>query len=845
MYKNLNGEWLFREKGTEEFLPATVPGCNFLDLMANGKIPDPFDGLNEKDCAFVGEKDWEYLKKITVSAKELQSDEIYLHCKMLDTLCHISINGKEIAYTDNCHIGYVFPVKEYLKEGENELSFLFLSPVNYIKETSKKIIAPPNANGMNGVAFVRKPQCHFGWDWGPVLIPSGISADIGLEYIQGGTIEALTVTQEHLGGKVRIDFSLETTEYKEDLSYLVTLTHPDGKEETVKAKEGSFTVENPELWWTRELSGKDVQPLYKVTAQLKDKRKLLSEKEKKIGLRTVVLDRSKDEYGTNFRFVVNGVPIFAKGANFIPMDSFVTRFDEKKTRKLLESARYSNYNMIRVWGGGYYESDMFYNICDEMGILLWQDFAFACQPYPFFNEDFLNNVKKEIEYNVTRLSHHACLALWSGNNEIEAMSGGWLHLREYIKWTEIFFYEILEDEVRKYDKVTSFIPGSPCGAGYGKGINADNVGDTHLWSVWHGMCSMKEYRSRMTRFCSEFGFESLPDIKTVRSFASEKDYDLNSDVMRSHQKCNSGNDKMFWYIRSRFDIPAKFEDFIYLSQVTQLNCIEDATEHWRRNKGRCNGAIWWQFNDCWPVCSWAGVDFYGNYKALQYGAKHFNRPLTVSFEDTKTDLKAYLINDLKEDKDVTVSLEFFDFEKGIISREKKNVTAKALSNAVIFRRDMPTLRKAYDTKRTGIVLTLSEDGREAVRRVFLFDVEKNLDLPKAQLSMTKEIADGEIRITLTSDKYARLVRLESETTNPFSDNCFDILPGEERTVTLPLDEEIPSEVLLESIKAVCLTDIPTRRISVKERITQTKMTLSPTTIGNCIFHRQRPKDVTV
>ncbi len=845
MYKSLNGEWLFREKGTEKFLPATVPGCNFLDLMANKIIPDPFDGLNEEKCAFVGEKDWEYYKKITVSKKELQSDEIYLHCRMLDTLCKITVNGREIAYTDNCHIGYTFPVKEYLREGENELCFLFLSPVNYVKDIAKKTIVPPNANGMNGIAFVRKPQCHFGWDWGPVLVPSGISGEIGLEFTKGGRIESLTVTQEHKDGKVRIDFSVKTEEFKDGLTCLVTLTHPNGKEETLKVKEGSFLVEEPELWWTKELSGKDSQPLYKITAQLKDKRTLLSEAEKKIGLRTLVLDRSKDEYGTNFCFVLNGVPIFAKGANLIPSDSFITRFDENKTRKLLESALYSNFNIIRIWGGGYYESDTFYNLCDEMGILLWQDFAFACQPYPFFREDFLENVKKEIEYNVTRLCHHASLALWSGNNEIEAMSGGWMHLRDYIKWTEIFFYEILEDEIRKYDKTTSFIPGSPCGAGYSKGINSDNVGDTHLWSVWHGMSSMKEYRNRMTRFCSEFGFESLPDIKTVRSFAKEEDYDLESDVMKSHQKCNSGNAKMFYYIRSRFNLPKNFEDFIYLSQVTQLKCIEDATEHWRRNKGRCNGAIWWQFNDCWPVCSWSGVDFYGNYKALQYGAKHFNRPLTVSFEDTEEDLKAYLINDLTEDKEVKVSLSFFDFEKGIFSSEEQTVAAKALTNTVLFRRDMPTLRKAYDTKKTGLVLSLYEDGKETARRIFLFGEEKDLDLPKASLEIKKEIADDEIRITLKSDKYARLIRLESESTNPFSDNCFDLLPGEEKAVTLSLDEAIDDSLLLESVRAVCLTDIPTRKITIGERISQTKMMLSPVNIGNCAFHRQKPKDVKI
>lgn len=845
MIKSLNGNWLFREKGKDEWLPAVVPGCNFLDLMRNNIIPDPFYGMNERNCAFVGERDWEYSKKIDISASEMESDEIYLNCKMLDTLCKIFVNGKEIAYTENCHIGYSFPVKKYLNKGENEIDFLFLSPVNYVKKIASQTTVPPNANGMNGIAFVRKPQCHFGWDWGPVLVPSGISGDISIEFVNAGRIEDFTVTQEHIDGKVRIDFDCKAEKFNEKVKCTVTLTHPDGREELIDAEKGSFTVEKPELWWTRELSGKDKQPLYTLTATLYAGKKEVSSLSKKIGLRTIVLDRSRDEYGTNFRFILNGVPVFAKGANWIPADSFINRFDGKMMKKMIDAAIFSNFNLIRIWGGGYYESDEFYYMCDEAGILLWQDFAFACQPYPFFEEAFLKNVKNEIEYNVKRLSHHASLALWSGNNEIETMSGGWMYLREYIKWTEIFFYDILEKEIRKFDKVTSFIPGSPCGTGHNKGVNADNVGDTHLWSVWHGLSSMKEYRNRMTRFCSEFGFESLPDIKTIKSFSDEKDFALESEVMKNHQKCNSGNAKMFYYIRSRFRLPERFEDFVYLSQVTQLKCIEDATEHWRRNKGRCNGALYWQFNDCWPVCSWSSIDYYGNYKALQYGARHFNKPLTVSFEDTDEDLKLYVLNDLAEDKKVKVRFEIFDFENGVISSEEKELTVKAVTNEVAFRRDMPTLRKAYDIKRTGVSASLLEDGEVTARRVFLFDEEKNLSVPSAKIKTEKQIKDGKIEITLSADRFARLVRLESDSTNNFSDNCFDILPGETRTVTIDTDEKIDDRILLESINVVSLSDIPVRPITFAERMTQFRMLVSPTNIGNCIFHRQTPKDASL
>ena len=848
MIKTLNGQWKFRRADESTFRSATVPGCNFTDLMAEGIIPDPFDGLNEKNCAFVGESDWVYEKEFTVTKDELAADGISLCFDMLDTICDVYLNEKLIGKGENCHLRYTFDVKELLREGENTLRVYFYSPVKYVEEIYKKEGAPNNSNGQNGIVHIRKPQCHFGWDWGPILPISGITKDVYLRFITAAEISALEIGQLHADGKVEINAECiinAVTDSK--TSCTVTLTYPDGTKVSEKGEKVSFTVENPELWWTYELSGKDVQPLYTVTATLKKGNKVISVIEKKIGLRTVVLDRSKDEYGTNFRFVLNGVPIFVKGGNYIPADSLITRYGEKEMQTLLDAARFSNFNMIRVWGGGYYESDEFYNKCDEMGILLWQDFPFACQAYPFFKESFLDNVKKEIEYNVNRLKHHACLALWCGNNEIEAMSGGWMHMRDYIKWTEKFFYHILPDEVRKYDTVTSFIPGSPCGTDDGKGINADNVGDTHLWSVWHGMSDMREYRNRPTRFCSEFGFESLPDEKTIRTFAKKEDYALNSEVFRWHQKCGAGNDKMFYYIRSRFLLPARFEDFIYLSQITQLECIKDATEFWRRNKGRCNGAIYWQFNDCWPVCSWASIDFYGNYKALQYGAKHFNAPVSLCFDDNDRKASVILLNDLNEKKDVTLTCEIFDFEsEKLIQSKTKKLTLEALENKNIYTIYRKQLARRHNLKKTGIKITLEGEGFEKTSKTYLFGVEKYLELPKARLSLTKEIKNGSIEVTVKADKFARLVRIESSlSTLPFSDNFFDLIPGEEKTVTMKLDDAVSAEEQLESITAMSLCDVPVRKITLKEEFDQVKMMISPYNIGNCVFHRKKPMDATV
>ena len=842
---NLNGKWKFRNATDVSWFDATVPGCNYLDLMDCGLLADPFVGLNEKNSYYVAETDWEYAKAVELTAEDLDHQEVYLKCDMLDTLCDVFVNDTKIAYTENCHIRYAFEVKKYLKAGENTFRFLFHSPVNYVRDIAKKQMVPPNANGQNGVCFVRKPQCHFGWDWGPVLPPSGIQGDIYLEGVDIAEVQEVIAVQNHYDGKVDVDVKAVIRELGDkDTNCELTLTHPDGTVQKLDGKEGKFTVENPELWWIYELSGKDVQPLYTVKAQVIADGKVVNEKEIRIGLRTIYLDRSRDKWGLNFQFVLNGVPVFAKGGNYIPSDSFITRFTDDKLKAMLEAARFSNFNIIRVWGGGYYESDAFYNMCDEMGILVWQDFAFACMPYPFFEEDFLGNVKNEIENNVKRLRHHASLALWSGNNEIETMSGGWMNMRKYIKWTEIFFYQILEKEVRKYDTVTSFIPGSPCGSAYGEGINSDNVGDTHLWSVWHGMASMKEYRNRMTRFCSEFGFESLPDIKTIRLFAEEKDYSLTSDVFTNHQKCGSGNDKMFYYIRSRFKLPQRFEDFIYLSQVTQMECMSDATEHWRRNKGRCNGAIYWQFNDCWPVCSWSSIDYYGNYKALQYTAKHFNAPLSVSIEDTKDYVKLHVINDLNDKQDVTVCYDIFDFSRGVVKTEEKALSVDAVANAEAFTLWLVELKKKYSFKKTGILARLYKDGKEISRKTFLFNVEKNLMMPKTKITKEVTADDNMITVKVTADKFARIVCVSSDVSlEHFSDNYFDLLPGESKVVIIPLDKNMDIQKQIDAIDAISLTDIPTRKMTNDECITTLKMMLSPMNIGNVVFHRSIPKDV--
>lgn len=846
MKKTLNGKWQFRKVGDKLYKEATVPGCNYLDLMANGDIPDPFIGLNEKDVYWVGETNWEYKKTFEITEEELNCDDILLTCEMLDTICDVFVNNMLAFSARNCFKAYSVSIKERLVKGENEIRILFRSPVNYVKEKYKSCPTPVNSNGQNGIVHIRKPQCHFGWDWGPVLPCSGITKEISLEFVNGAKIEYLFASQAlNDDGTAVISVRADIKAYK-DYECSLKVVLPDGSTLEKSGTEADFTITDPELWWTYELSGKTEQPLYEISAAVVSRGKEVDSTSKKIGIRKIELNREKDEYGRNFQFRLNGVPLFIKGTNYIPPDSFITRFTSDKLEYLIDTALFSNINMIRIWGGGYYESDEFYNLCDKKGILVWQDFQFACQAYPFFDNDFLDNVKEEVKYNVKRLCHHPSLAVWNGNNEIEDMHMAWVHMQKYVKWTEKFFYHILEPEIRKYDKNTPYTPGSPVGEAHNVGVESDNVGDTHLWGVWHGLKPMNYYRKRMTRFCSEFGFESLPDMKAIEKFAKPSDYSLSSDVFKSHQKCANGNDKMIYYIASRFNLPKEFKDYVYLSQVTQNECIADATEHWRRNKGRCNGSMYWQFNDCWGVCSWSSLDYYGNYKALQYGAKHFNAPLSISIENTSDYIRVFVLNDLNESKTVDAEYEIFDFENGTLETNKRTLTVGAVKNSVVFDLNVPFICSEYDKKRTGIAVRLYENSALIQQKAVLFCRENELHLPKAKLkTVFEETADG-LNVTVSSDKYARLVKVESsKSTLPFSDNFFDLLPGQKKTVTIKNDTSISTTELRNSITTYSLSDIPFSNNKLDTKLKQLKVFLSPTNISNAIYHGRLTKDAEI
>ena len=833
----LNGSWMFKESTHRDWMDATVPGSNYLDLLSNGEIEDPFVATNENKVRWIGDKDWEYTRTFELTEDAINEEHIYLHADMIDTIADIYINDRLIGKANNCHIAYDFNIKNFVHVGENSIRIYFYSPVAYATNKQKEDAMPHNNMGVTGIPHIRKPQCHFGWDWGPTLPVSGITRDIYIHAYSGAKILDLRVLQHFNEDMTAVDIELIPNISTEKMNGTFSLACPDGNTLSLGGiiKDGvakTFHIENPELWWTADISGKAEQPVYTAKLTLANH----EEKAVTIGLRTIALNREKDEYGRNFQFVLNGIPLFIKGSNYIPPDSFITRFDDKKLNRLVQDVRDANMNMIRIWGGGYYESDTFYNACDKYGILVWQDFMFACAPYPFYDDEFLSLVKREVEYNVKRLRNHPCLALWCGNNEIEMMTAGWAYARKLIKWTGIFFHEMLPKMMDELDGITPYFPGSPNASAFMKNVNSDNDGDTHMWHVWHGLQPLNYYRKRMTRFCSEFGLESLPSMQTIKGFAKPSDYSLKSKVFLAHQKCASGNNKMIYYMSTRFRIPKLFEDIVYLSELTQEECVRDATEHWRRNRGRCNGSMYWQLNDCWPCSSWSSIDYEGRYKALQYRAKHFNAPVTISIEDNKSRLSFYIINDKKEPFEGSLQLTFSTFDGKDIYSDVMDVRGDALSSTLVYKKDYKfLLRESKD--RVLYIKLYNASGELVAYKTQLFDIEKNLALPHAKFLKIVKLHDGIAEIKIKSNVYARFVKVEiANTSLPLSDNFFDLKPFEEKIITVPVEHNMSAVEIERNISIVSVADIEPRGTRLGDAFTRAKIRLIPINVANWIYY---------
>jgi beta-mannosidase len=808
----LDGAWEFRQVGQENWRPAAVPGCVHLDLMAVGIIPDPFYRDNEVRVQWVENEDWEYRKEFKLPGTMTNKDHIELVIQGLDTFAAIFLNGQRVAETDNMFRGYRFDIRPFLRPDENELLIRFDSPVRRAKALEETL--PYKLPG--GSPHVRKAPYHFGWDWGPRLVTSGIWRPLAIEAWEGARLGEFEVTQEFLDrNKVLLKTRVEIlSDRGQELAIKASISgkRPFSHSEKIDVKSGtnlnekSFSIVNPDLWWP---AGMGDQNLCDIRIDLYQKGRLLDSMTKRIGFRTLLLEQKEDEWGKSFRFVVNGVPFFAKGGNWIPADSFPPRVNRQRYESLLRDCAAANMNMLRVWGGGIYESPDFYNLCDELGLVVWQDFMFACAMFPG-DEAFLENVRAEAEDVVKRLRHHPAIALWCGNNECEEgwFHWGWKEQYPASVWDdyEKIFHQILPRTIERLDPSRAYWPSSPHSEKVGQ-PRSEQSGDMHYWGIWHGQEPFKEYRKKFHRFYSEFGFQSFPLLETIKTFALPQDWNISSPVMEQHQKHPMGNRLILLYLLDHYRLPKDFESLLWVSEILQAEGMKTAVEHFRSQMPRTMGALYWQINDCWPVASWSGIDYTGTWKALHYYARRFYSPVLVVPVDDGQDLRIFSVSDLDQPLDAELHLGVFSYDGTTVQQAKTPIRLDPRTSRLVASKPLEELCSGLQPNEIYLVCELKKGETTISSNVFHFSELKRVDLPQPEIRPEVLEKDGRPVVRLQTSKFAKNVYLSVPgIRGRFSDNFFDLLPGRSHEVAFVSDRPVSADELGRSLKIISLRD---------------------------------------
>jgi len=782
--------WQFREVGKADWHDAKVPGCVHTDLLANKLIEDPFYRDNEKKQQWIGKTDWEYRTSFKVTAQTLERENVELVFDGLDTYARVYLNEQLVLNADNMFRTWRVDAKPALKVGDNTLRIVFRSPINEILgliAKAKYELPAPNDQGEKTSPYTRKAPYHYGWDWGPRFVTSGIWRPVSLEAWDHARVSDLQIVIKKISPQIaELTANVEVEASTAGAATIVLENVTDkvlaGKQQ-INLNQGTnrvsfnFTVRRPSLWWP---NGLGAQPLYSFRARSVVNGRVTDEKSTRTGLRTLELRQQRDEAGQSFMFVINGIPVFAKGGNWIPADSFPSRITKEKYRFLIKSVRDSNMNMLRVWGGGIYEADEFYELCDEMGIMVWQDFMFACSMYPA-NQEFLDNVRAEAIDNVKRLRNHPSIVLWAGNNEIETawMNWGWRQSLPASLWDDYkkIFLGVLPEVCAAFDPSRAYWPSSPHG-GLDDDPDSLRSGDVHFWRVWHAAEPFTDYEKQTPRFMSEYGFQSFPNIETVKAYTLPSDRDIESPIMLAHQRHPRGNQLVREYMLRDYPTPKDFESFLYVSQVLQAEGIRIGAEHLRRIMPHNMGSLYWQIDDCWPVASWSSIDYFGRWKALQYYARRFYNGLLISPSVQKEYLKLYVVSDRTKAIPAQIRVTLMNFDGKVLKNFTRDVSVKPLTSESYFDIKVTELLEGTDKKNVVVYCELVADGEVVSNHDYFFAPFKELSFAKPTITSEVTPIRGGFSVTLSTDKFAKAVYLSvAEHDGFFSDNYFNLVPG--------------------------------------------------------------------
>ncbi|MEW5976212.1 MAG: glycoside hydrolase family 2 protein [Acidobacteriota bacterium] len=818
--------WQFREAGAQIWSPATVPGSVLLDLQSNQRIGDPFWGSQERSLDWVGKSYWIYRTQFALDRATFDFENIDLVFEGLDTYAKVFVNGGQVLTAENMFRAWRIPVRHLLQSGQNILEVHFSSPINKVLpgvRGSWTLLPAPLDPGEKTSPYTRKAPYQFGWDWAPRLVSVGIWKPVFLEMWSGVRIEDIWIRFEDVrpeAARLSVEVELQSSSAGQVSVLLQESTagiklsdgHVDLRADRTCVKLHGLLAQ-PALWWPR---GFGAQPLYTFEVELWREGRLIEKRSVRTGIRTVALRRQPDEWGESFEFVVNGTPLFIKGGNWVPADSFPTRVSRERYRRLLRACLDANMNLVRVWGGGLYESADFYELCDEMGLLVWQDFVFANALYPLSGA-FLDDVRKEASHNIKRLRNHPSLALWCGNNEVESgwFEWGWKKRFHPFVWQkqEAFFRDELARLCAQLDPGRPYWPSSPSSVS-GEKPNSGRSGDSHAWEVWHSDLPFDAYRDVKARFVSELGFLSFPDLKTIERMAGREGLSPDSEAIKAHLKSANGMERVRQAISRYYGEPRDIESLVYLSQLAQALAVKTAVEHLRRNTPRTMGCLYWQINDCWPAVSWSSIDYFGRWKALHYYARRFYQESLVSSYEDQGQVHVAVVSDRGLRPGTVLNTELISLDGKVLLQRRQRATVLPLKGESLWQAPVVELLAGRDRTNVFLLSELILDGQVISSSCHLFAIPRMLQLkPAPPQFQVKRLEAGRYAVGLSTERFAKDVRLSLRSFEvSFSDNYFDLIPGRPKEIVLELESDMDPDTLRTGLQvrslADFLTDVP-------------------------------------